>query len=294
MSFDSYFSLETGILGTTHDGITFDEGDGAQKMGLLRFGRYLQHRDNKEQLAKESAKYSQELDALESKERNGWYVRSPAIGKLWWKNPYCFSRDQFRSTVIAMGALKQRKRLLKFVWEHVKRLGFHQNTQTIDGTNELPDILVRMFPKLNGKQVPDVTSPDAWGEIIRALVMAFPMLKVLYPVLLIVLTITDVFALIGLLASFPKWKNPDEADDDNMIMSYLQAKYAVPTPISFIVRKIYKHYRPAAGFTDETKVFPLTKQGRTGAFMAINWKHRPSQGAPPFGSLYLDILEKEL
>lgn len=294
MSFDNYFSPETGILGTTRDGVTFDEGDGAQKMGLLRFGRYLSFKNDKEKVQREEAKYAQELDALESPERKGWYVRSPAIGKLWWKNPYCFSRDQFRSTVIAMGALKQRKRLLRLVWEHVKRLGFHQNIETIDGENELPDILVRIFPKLKGKQMPDVTSPDAWGEILRALIMAFPVLKVLYPVLFIILCVTDLFALGGLLLSFNHWKNPDEADDDNMIMSYLQAKYAIPTPISLLTRKIYKHYRPAAGFTDDTKVFPLTKQGRTGAFMAICWKHRPSEGAPPFGALYLSILEKEL
>lgn len=294
MSFDNYFDPESGILGTTKDGVAFDTGDGAQKMGLLRFGRYLSFKNDKEKVQREEAKYSQELDALESPERKGWYVRSPAIGKLWWKNPYCFSRDQFRSTVIAMGALKQRKRLLRLVWEHVKRLGFHQNIETINGANELPDILVRLFPKLKGKQVPDVTSPDAWGEILRALIMAFPVLKVLYPVLFIILCVTDLFALGGLLLSFNHWKNPDEADDDNMIMSYLQAKYAIPTPISLLTRKIYKHYRPAAGFTDDTKVFPLTKQGRTGAFMAICWKHRPSEGAPPFGALYLSILEKEL
>lgn len=277
MSFEPYFDDQSGLL-CTWNGSTWDGGDSAQKTGLYRFGRWLKFRKDKDQLAREQAKFAQECDMLEYPYRKNWYIRSPSNGRLWWNNPHTFSRDQHRSLVMAMGALKQQKRLWKLLWEHVKRGFLYQNNRKIED--------------LNAWKMPDVTAPDHLGEIIRALYMAgAKWLIVIWPLMLI----ADLSALVGLLLSFPKWKNPDEADDDNLIMSVLQAKYAMPTPISYLVRKIYKRYRPVAGYTKES--LPLRNEfliKRSGPASAIQWKHRFETGAPPFASLYLPILEKEL
>lgn len=284
MSFDNYFSHETGLL-STWDGENYDEGDGAQKTGLLRFGRWLKYRKDKDQLVREQAKFEQEMDMLECLTKKGWYIRSPSLARRWWCNPRCFSRDQHRSLVIAAGAMKQQRRLWRILWEHLKRGTLHQNNRKIDD--------------LDAWKMPDVTSPDNMGEIIRALYMSgAKWLIVLWPLMLI----ADLSALVGLLLSFPQWKNPDHADDDNAIMSYLQAKYAMPTPISYLVRKIYKRYRPMAGIykvdpppaPDSYELSWDDMSKLTGAHSAIYWKHRPMTGAPPFFSLYKDILTKEL
>lgn len=284
MSFDRYFDIDTGLL-STWSGDNYDGGDSCQKTGLYRFGRWFKIKHDKDLLVREKAKFEQECQMLESSERKNWYIRSPSQRSTWWSNPYCFSRDQHRSLVMAMGRYGQQKRLWKLLWEHTKRGFLYQNNRQIDNPTKW--------------KMPDVTSPDHFAEILRALYMAgAKWLIILWPVLLF----TDLCALIGLLASFPKWQNPDEADDDNMIMSYLQAKYALPTPISFLVRKIYKTTRPIAGFTDESKTQSIKSlydhDQRVllclGPLTAMQWKHRKSTGAPPFATLYAEILENEL
>ena len=185
-NFDNYFD-ENGILGTLNGDGTHDTGDGAQKMGLLRFGRYIKFRDNPEQLMRERAKLAQELDILESPDQKGWYVRSPGIGRKWWSDRYTFSRDQQRSIVMAMGALKQTKRLYRIAWEHIKRGGWYQNYYSIDrSTSILPDFVVRAFPSLRGFKIPDIAAPDHVGEYIRAFFMAGQWhFGLLYPFLLV-------------------------------------------------------------------------------------------------------------
>ena len=170
---------------------------------------------------RERAKLAQELDILESPDQKGWYVRSPGIGRKWWSDRYTFSRDQQRSIVMAMGALKQTKRLYRIAWEHIKRGGWYQNYYSIDrSTSILPDFVVRAFPSLRGFKIPDIAAPDHVGEYIRAFFMAGRWhFGLLYPFLLV----SDLIALIAMPFNFKKWENPDEADDDNLIMSVLQA-----------------------------------------------------------------------
>ena len=152
----------------------------------------------------------------------------------WWSNSLNFSRDQHRSVTIAMGAFKQKKRLLGALWEHIKRFGFYQNKLKHDGTNKI---------------VGDLCSPSDWGEWLRALVHSGMWgFAILYPLLLI----SDAWAILGILVSQLNWKHPDDADDDNLIMSLLQAKYVMPTPLSYLARKLYVKTRPIAGYTDET------------------------------------------
>ena len=271
MGFDDYMD-QAGLLYNNANGLK-DTGDSAQMTGLLRFGKWLSAPDQASR-DKQQYKLEQELDVLTYTE--GWhgkdltgaeqksisypgiYVRHPKpCYPGWASNPHDFSRDQQQSLVIAMGALKQPKKLWQIFWQHCKRFGFYQNDQDITGA----------------KQIPDFATPDRLGEYIRAFWMAgiWPMV-LLWPLLLF----TDLSAFIGLMISFYNWRDPSQADDDGLIMSMLQAKKALPTPISFLIRKLFKWFRPG------------------GYDYGMKTKHRVETGSPPFGSLWVPILEREL
>lgn len=268
-SFEKYFD-ENGILCTMPG---YDSGDGSQKMGLYRFSRYLKFKDNPEQLSRETAKFNQECEILESPKKN-WYVRSPALGQPWWSNPRTFSRDQQRSLVMAMGAFGFTKRIIGLMWEHLKRFGFYQNDMEITGQKKLADIM----------------GPDHLGEYLRALYMSgLKFLIILWPLLIL----TDLWAILGLILQWRQYENPDDCDEDNLIMHLLQAKHALPTPISWLHRYIYIKYRPIAGFLDENKTVPLSKAltRLNGPQSALAWKHRPPT-APDFLSVYKEYLDE--
>lgn len=275
MGFDEYFD-EAGLL---TNGSNRDGGDSAQMMGLYRFGRYMQLRGNKGALQREQAKFAQELNMLtyeewvldkenhvqEKHSHPGVYVRHPKpCHEAWWANPRTFSRDQQRSLAMAMGALKQRKALWQIFWQHIKRIGWYQNDQEIDGKKKLADF----------------AAPNILGEYTRAFYMAgIVPVAILWPVLLA----TDLSALVGLVINFAyTWKQFDSCDDDNDIMAHLQAKVALPTPISWLNRKLYKWFRPKCNAPGN------------GPISAFNRKHRSETGSPPFGELYTPILEREL
>jgi hypothetical protein len=162
-----------------------------------------------------------------------------------------------------MGAMKQKTRLKQILWQHIKRGGFYQNNQEIDGTNKLADFV----------------SPDHVGEYVRAAFLSgIRSTIILWPFLLF----SDLFALLGLLINlFYTWKQPDSCDDDNDIMSYLLAKHSLPTPISFLVRKLYKRYRPIC----------IGGWDMNGPQSACSRKHRSTTGSPPFYDLYKDELK---
>lgn len=282
MGWDEYFD-HTGLL-VNMSVPGGDGGDSAQMMGLYRMGKYLSV--PKDQLPKEQAKFEQELNiltyieyktdkqgtVLSSLSHNGVYLRHPAPATpSWAANPHCTSRDQQESLSIAMGALKQRKALLLLLWKHICRFGFYQNNQQIDGS----------------KQWADFAGPDILGGYIRALFLSgiYP-IGILWPVLFF----TDVYCLIAFAINFISWNNPNtwwnsnNSDDDNLIMNIMLNKKSLPTPFSWLLRKLYKHLRPMAG--------GLT--GMSGPESAMTWKHRASTGSPPMASLWCPILEKEL
>jgi hypothetical protein len=276
-------------------------GDSAQKTGLNRFLKFLKVNSDKEQLARESAKFEQELDGLEDPNRPNYYRRHPDPSQ-WWSRSNNFTRDQQRSIVMACGALKLKKRLFGLLWAHIKRFGFYQNNRHPDPKrNEvLPNWLVRLVPKWEGWKFPDFAAPNHWGEYIRAIYMLgglYKSIAVLWPILLI----CDLFGTIAVLLAQREWDNPNEADDDNMIVSILQARVALPTPVSFFNRRYYIKNRPLAGFLDpehDQRNIPLRSapgnRDMTGPESALWWKHHPINEGPPYYEYYVDVLKKYL
>lgn len=262
---------------------TGDGGDSAQKTGLNRFLRFLNFRYDKNQLGRESAKFEQELDGLEDPNRKNYYRRHPDAN-YWWSRSNNFTRDQQRGLVMTCGALKLKKRLFGLLWAHIKRFGFYQN-------NRHPDQSL-------GWKMPDVAAPNHWAEYIRAIYMLggiFKLSAVLWPVVLV----CDVFGFIGTLLESRKWKDPNEADDDNHILSTLQARISLPTPVSFLHRRYYIRHRPLAGYIDPElgkRTLPIRNapgnREMTGVESAIWWKHHEINQGPPFYETYVDVLKK--
>jgi hypothetical protein len=251
MSFDPYID-HAGLLVN----ILTENGDGsnsAQMMGMYRFGRYLQFKKakNKVALDKEGYRFTQELDTLTYVELisnkgydhklypyPGIYVRHPSPSNpLSAHDPNTFGRDQQRSLIMAMGALKQKKQLKQILWQFIKRSGLYQ-----DGKG--------MSPNDIGEYVRAAFLSGIWSSII------------LWPLLLV----TDLFSLFSFLINFFFTWNID----DNDIMSCILAKHSLPTPISFLVRKLYKRF----GYVD---VFAST--------------YRTEPGYPPLYDLYKDELK---
>ena len=264
---DQYFD-DHGLLGM----LDRDMGDSCQKTGFYRYIRFIQNRYNKELLARDKARYEQELDMFEVPGQPGLYCRHPdpttkSIGK-WWANPKTFSRDQQRAMTMAMGAYQQRTRLYKLTLKLLCRFGFYQNTRTSELDNA-------------PKRIPDWCSPENWAEIFRAFWQAKCYWAILtYPLIIL----GDLWKIANILISTIHWTNPDEADDDNLIQSCLQSRFSLATPFSYLAIKLYLKLRPVAGYIDQTKKLPLRDnimERISGPASALKWKHRESTGAPP-------------
>jgi hypothetical protein len=185
----------------------------------------------------DEAAFTHALDQLEIKP--GIYIRHPDQSDFR-SDPSRFSRDQQRPLVIAMGKYGMNDRLWRLTKAHLMRLGKYQNA--------------------------DFSGPSHIGEYIRAF-----RARVLYPVLFV----TD-FALVfdSIDLAITSQFNPDSTDDNNHILSLLQAQDIMPTPVSWVARKIYKHFRaPNLGNT----VFGETSPAQG----ALIWYHRADQGGNP-------------
>lgn len=215
----NYLDLYTG-LPVQKDG---DGGDTAQRIGMICFGRYLNRDSNIYQMNQWLAKITV---------GPGQFVRNPDPSK-WYSNPLNFSRDQTRSLVIAMGAYGLAEPIRVNLKNLLKSFGFYPN--------KYPDYVKPGDADYKAK-VPDFASPEHYSEYIRALyACGNRKMLALYPVVLL----GDCFKLLGALMDvFYTDRDLTRTDDVNSIMSHLQALKWMPTPLSWLARKIYVEHRP--------------------------------------------------
>lgn len=202
----------------------------------------------------------------------GTLRRHPDINK-WYSNPYNCSRDQQRAYIMMLGQIKDGSALLSFFMMHILRLGFYQNIY--------PNFVTH--PTRKDIKIPDYASPQHWGEYIRAFNSAgFKAAKILYPYLLL----GDLFMLLSSVLTVHNSKDRNEADDNNHILSLLQATISMPTPFSSLARWYYLKYRKIAGLAVSS-----SKYG-SGAISALQYYFRPSTGAPPMDKIAIDVITK--
>lgn len=195
-----------------------------------------------------SKEYNDYLEAINNLEVSpGIFVRHP----VQWNDINDFSRDQQTPIVISMGFRQEFGPLRRILNKHLSRFGRYQNK--------------------------DLASPEHFGFYIRA----FKFLP-LYPLLFL----GDMFMLLNtLIICLYKGRDKDNVGDDlNHILSLLQAKLSMPTPISFLARILYIACRPS-NYGNEKYHEKSAIQG------ALTWYFRPESGAPPIHEIYRPIIE---
>ena len=251
-----------------------DGGDTCHREGMYAFGVWLNEQVlNITQPKSRSLRTQQIFDLLEIKP--GIYVRHPDPSK-WYADPSTTSRDQLMGVVAACAATGDRGRLWRLFKAVMRRGGFAQNTKRNWGEVgwKIPDPMFFTF-----------------GLFIRAGCLGW-----FYPLLLI----HDLFDLVGTLTQIllPRWDENrrrlvrrcmDDVDDNNTVISVLLAVAILPTPLSWVNRKLYARFRPMN--------FGCTELGETNRVQgALSWYHREGEsgGNPEMAELYRAAIERWL
>lgn len=176
----------------------------------------------------------------------GIWVRNPDPTK-WYSDPRTTSRDQLIGIIVLAGLVPKWEKLGPLLDQYCRRFGFAQNYKSDDLTKtKLPDL---MWFQL--------------GLFIRAGQVWWA-----YPVLLI----TDLNLLVGAIVDCRQWRDPNDVDDRNAILQHAQAKLSMPTPVSWLARKIWIKWRPMNnGVAMVPESHPIVQ--------AVNWYFRPASGA---------------
>ena len=217
-----------------------DGGDTCQRQFMYHIGQYLRGRAGIDKLP-DVGVLAPIYTVLNLEILPATYVRHPYQPDFR-SDPNHFSRDQQRPMVIAMGLYGMRGALTRLFNKHMSRFGKYQNN--------------------------DIIGPSHFGEYIRAFNN-----KLMYPLLFV----TDLGLLIqSVVTVITTTNNPNDVDDNNHILSLLQAQEVMPTPISYLARKIYKTFRSNGG--------PQA---------AMEYYHRvESGGNPEMAELFKPLIER--
>lgn len=219
----SFFSDNTGLV-TQKDQ---DGGDTCQNEHIARYAYNVQVKLSGK-IAPEVAFNLADEDMNRQLEPNqdGNYIRHPKKG-VWWSDPKEFSRDQMISVIIYLGETKQYDKLDSIFKAFLKR-GFRYQNKDI-GFIELFYLFGRAYSR-------------------RSLLN-----RLVYPLVFLgdLSILVNTFARIGWLPRFKyeekrfvKLGEDDVGDDKNHVMCLLQSCRSLPTPISYLSKKIYKWFKP--------------------------------------------------
>ncbi|MBC7741807.1 MAG: hypothetical protein H7061_06405 [Bdellovibrionaceae bacterium] len=257
-----------------------DGGDTLHREAMYAFGKklLLDHFSNTVSILPASVRRPASEDIISQFEvKPGIYIRHPDPNK-WYSNPRTTSRDQVLPVIAYCAAYEDYPRLGRLFWATAKRGLFAQNVLRIADTE-------------NNWKIPDPMHLNV-AQFIRAggwWTAAF------YPLLFVYDTIELFGTLITALPLhlkddhwIPRWKQPNDVDDNNVVVQHLLAYYYKPTPISALSRYIYSVTRPSN--------LGNTLLGEKNAVMgALRWYHRSEYdgGAnPEVAELYRPLVEK--
>lgn len=190
------------------------------------------------------------------------------LGAGFRSDPNEFSRDQQDPIVITSGKYGACGFVRRVLWEHVKRFGRYQNK--------------------------DWANLQTIGVYVRAL-----RCKWLWPLL----CLTDLGLLLQALIIWVRCRNrPDDVDDNNMVMRLAQAMDVLPTPTSYLARKLYVALRPwnygCSGWKGEANengsyTSYTSYNGYHPVYGALRWYHRgESGGNPALAEVWRPIVER--
>lgn len=248
-----------------------DGGDTCQRTGMYWFGRFLN--DGK---WLESTAWAFMAEAVKLEVEPGILVRHPhqqnfRPPETFRSDPRTTSRDQQDPLVVALGALEP---------------------TNFGGKKSL---LTRIFKKHMSRwymafkyQNADIANPSTWSVYIRAFNA-----KWAYPFLFL----ADLGFLFGSLIVWTQ-RNPDDTDDLNNIVRLTQAAIVMPTPVSWLARRLYARWRPKTygsyvgeyQFNGQIYKYPGESNHVMGALV---WYFRPQNfGNPEIAETYRPIIAR--
>lgn len=201
---------------------------------------------------------------------------------FWGSYPWNVSRDQMVA-VISYLALKinegdlygsYSKNLRAILWQTLKRGMFAQN-QYNNWVDPRTD-------KTAKKKMPDFLSPEVWGMFARGFWPRFG------PMMLPIILFGDLFLLLSAMIKVwapitrdgsivPQSQGPDDVDDDNMHNMLMVTQNVVPTPLSWLARKIFVKFRKD-NYGNLGKMPDIEATTDSAVQGALNWYHRPDAG----------------
>lgn len=205
----------------------------------------------------------------------GIYIRHPDPNK-WYSNPESTSRDQVMPVIAYCAVAEDHARLWRLFKATASRGMFAQN-------------VLRLGDGETRKKIPDPMHLNV-AQFIRA---GGWWTAPFYPLLYFFDAIEIVGTLITALplhlkddTIIPRWKTPDDVDDNNIVVQHLLAAHFKPTPLSEFNRYLYSVTRP--------QNFGNTVLGEKNAVMgALVWYHRTERGGnPEMAELYRPLVEK--
>lgn len=258
-----------------------DGGDSLHREAMYAFAIKLRENELKSPANPESlssrrpASFKNNLDIFEV--APGVYIRHPDPNK-WYSNPETTSRDQLFPVIAYCAAYEDTGRLWR-LFKAVARRGFFAQNWIRIGQNE------------TAKKIPDPMHFNI-AQFIRA---GGWYTAPLYPLLFLF----DGLELMGTIVSalplhfrddhlWPRWKNGNDVDDNNLVVQHLLAAHYKPTPFSALSRYIYSVTR--------ARNFGNTKLGERNAVMgAISWYHRSEfggEGNPEIAEAYRPLIDE--
>lgn len=257
-----------------------DGGDTLQREGMYAFGKKLRYDATK------NAVFIEEIDTKRPSAPEiiqkfevspGIYIRHPDP-KKWYSNPDATSRDQVFPVIAYCAVYEDYPRLWRLFRETAKRGMFAQNFLRIgDGETD------RKIPDPMHLNVAQFIRAGGWWT------------APLYPLLFVYDTIELFGTIITALPLhlkddhlIPRWRQPDDVDDNNVVIQHLLAAKYKPTPISWLNRYIYSVTR--------SENLGNTVYGEKNPVMgALRWYHRNEhggQGNPEMAELYRPLIEE--
>lgn len=194
----------------------------------------------------------------------GIFVRHPHPNQEWHKDPSETSRDQMTPNICAMGYAQCEASLKEFTKQMRKR----------------------WFVKFQNK---DIASPQDWGSMIRSWweidgLGYFTYAKVAL-LSIPILALGDSQMIFSVLVRLWQARDPDNVGDDwNLLALILQAQHTMPTPMSWLARKLYKWFRPSnLGKSLIHSGHPLEPHLAVSMpiYDALRWYTRPGSGGNP-------------
>ncbi len=233
-----------------------DAGDAPMKSGFYYLGMYNNTCDAVTRAQLRSA-YDKALATIST--GPGQYCRYPEPGGSTppWTDPKDFSRDQTLPTMVACGLMGLTGRLQLF------GPAFIQNYSRAQNGDPIGPAMWAVYWRLRG-----------WWW--------------LWPLM----CLFDLETLVNSVVQCFKGLNYDNVgDDQNHCLTLFVQKTNMPTPTSWLARKIYVWFRRGYYLSDN---LPLPTWEVKGWVWAWQWYWRPETGAPPMPDLWIPLLNAAL